>query len=171
MDKKHLIHSHTVGNAKTARVTKADERTGVNEPGLQGAKQHFSRRRGRSSRRRGRSPMRVDQHHCASGHVVAKDAAGKDKSGMDIILMTERVRHSNGKIVLESRHLISVTIRTTLVSGNSELHFYDPNMMNITIRHKYNVCICIRSENFVRQRITICICIRSIRSYPIHFHP
>jgi hypothetical protein len=30
-----------VGNAKTARVTKADERTGLNEPGLQGAKQHF----------------------------------------------------------------------------------------------------------------------------------
>jgi hypothetical protein len=47
-----------------------------------------------------------------------------------------KVRHSNSKIVSESEHLISITIRTALVSGNSKLDFYDPNMMNITIRHK-----------------------------------
>jgi hypothetical protein len=34
------------------------------------------------------------------------------------------------------RTLISVSIRTALVSGNSKLNFYDPNMMNITTRHK-----------------------------------
>jgi hypothetical protein len=49
---------------------------------------------------------------------------------------TERVRHSNGKTVSKSGHLISVTIRTALISGNSKLNFYYPNMMNITIRHK-----------------------------------
>jgi hypothetical protein len=49
---------------------------------------------------------------------------------------TERVRHSNGKTVSESRHLVSVTIRTALVSGNFKLNLYDPNMMNITIWHK-----------------------------------
>jgi hypothetical protein len=60
----------------------------------------------------------------------------RDESGMDIIRPTERVRHSNGKTVFESEHLISVTIHTALVSGNSMLNFYDPNMMNITIRQK-----------------------------------
>jgi hypothetical protein len=30
--------------------------------------------------------------------------------------------------------LISVTICSALISGNSKLNFYDPNMMNITIR-------------------------------------
>jgi hypothetical protein len=45
---------------------------------------------------------------------------------------TERVRHSNGKAVSECGLLISVTIRTALVSGNSKLNFYNPNMMNIT---------------------------------------
>jgi hypothetical protein len=35
--------------------------------------------------------------------------------------------------VFESGHLISVIIRAALVSGNSKLDFYDPNMMNITI--------------------------------------
>jgi hypothetical protein len=38
--------------------------------------------------------------------------------------------------VFESGHLISVTIRIALVSGNSMLNFYDPNMMNIAIRQK-----------------------------------
>jgi hypothetical protein len=64
----------------------------------------------------------------------------RDESGTDIIRPTdrptERVRHSNGKTVFESGHLISVTIRTASVSGNSKLNFYDPNMMNITIRQK-----------------------------------
>jgi hypothetical protein len=46
------------------------------------------------------------------------------------------VRHSNGKTVSEFGHLISVIIRTALVTGNSKLNFYDPNIMNITIRHK-----------------------------------
>jgi hypothetical protein len=60
----------------------------------------------------------------------------RDESGMDIIRPTERVRHSNGKTVFESGHFISVTIRTALVSGNSLLNFYDPNMMNVTIQQK-----------------------------------
>jgi hypothetical protein len=49
---------------------------------------------------------------------------------------TDRKGHSNGKTVFKSGHLISVTIRTALVSGNSMLNFYDPNMMNITTRQK-----------------------------------
>jgi hypothetical protein len=60
----------------------------------------------------------------------------RDEHGTNIIHSTERVRHSNGKTASESGHLIPVTIRTVLVSGNSKLNFYDPNMMNITIRHK-----------------------------------
>jgi hypothetical protein len=61
----------------------------------------------------------------------------RDESGTDIIRPTERVvRHSNGNTVFEFGHLISVTIRTTLVSGKSMLNFCDPNMMNITIRKK-----------------------------------
>jgi hypothetical protein len=55
---------------------------------------------------------------------------------LSVLPMTEKVRHSNGKAVSESGHLISVSIRTALVSVNSKLNFYDPNMMNITIRHK-----------------------------------
>jgi hypothetical protein len=65
---------------------------------------------------------------------------GRDESGTDIIRLTDRptetVRHSNSKTVSESGHLISVTIRSALVSRNSKLNFYDPNMLNITIRHK-----------------------------------
>jgi hypothetical protein len=96
----------------------------------------------------------------------------RDESGTDIIRPTERVvRHSNGNTVFEFGHLISVTIRTTLVSGKSMLNFCDPNMMNITIRKKYNVCIRIRFKNSFRERKIICICIRNIRLYPIRFHP
>jgi hypothetical protein len=69
---------------------------------------------------------------------------------------TERVRHSNGKTVSESGHLISVTIRAALVSRNSKLNFYDPNMMNITIRHKiycpypYSIReLCPRKKNYL----------------------
>jgi hypothetical protein len=69
---------------------------------------------------------------------------------------TERVRHSNGKTVSESGHLISVTIRIALVSGNSKLNFYDPSMMNITIRHKiycsypYSIReFCSRKKNYL----------------------
>jgi hypothetical protein len=56
-------------------------------------------------------------------------------SGMKVVRIlsdrpTERVKHSNGKTVSESIHLISVTICTTLVFGNLKLNFYDPNMMN-----------------------------------------
>jgi hypothetical protein len=102
---------------------------------------------------------------------VRDNVLRRDESGTDIIRPTERVRHSNGKTVSESGHLISVTIRTALVFGNSKYNFYYPNMMNITIQHKNTVCIRIRSENSVRERKTICICIRSIRSYPIRFHP
>jgi hypothetical protein len=47
-----------------------------------------------------------------------------------------KVIHLNGRIVSKSVHLISLTIRTALVSGNSKLNFYYPNMINITIRHK-----------------------------------
>jgi hypothetical protein len=63
------------------------------------------------------------------------------QAGMKVVRIlsvrpTERFRHSNGKTVFEFGHLISVTIRTALVSGNSKLNVYDPNMMNITIRQK-----------------------------------
>jgi hypothetical protein len=76
------------------------------------------------------------QNICTKDQTIAY----RDESGTDIIRPTdrptERVRHSNGKTVSESGHLIFVTIRTALVSGNSKLNFYYPNMMNITIRHK-----------------------------------
>jgi hypothetical protein len=75
----------------------------------------------------------------------------------------EMVRHSNGKTVSESGHLISVTIRTALVSENSKLNFYDPNLMNITIQHKIYCPNPIREFRQKRKKI-ICICIRSIRS-------
>jgi hypothetical protein len=78
---------------------------------------------------------------------------------------TERFGHSNGKTVFESEYLISVPIRTALVSGNSKLNFYDPNMMNITIRQKI---YCLYSYS-IRERKTICICIRSTRPYSIRF--
>jgi hypothetical protein len=74
---------------------------------------------------------------CRGDEVVGMVVAARDESGTDIIRLnrpTERFRHSYGKIVFESGHLISVTIRTALVSGNSKLDFYDPNMINITIR-------------------------------------
>jgi hypothetical protein len=50
-----------------------------------------------------------------------------DESGTDIIRPTDppTVRHSNGKTVFESGHLISVAIHTALVSGNSMFNFYD----------------------------------------------
>jgi hypothetical protein len=67
---------------------------------------------------------------------VRDNVLRRDESGTDIIRPTERVRHSNGKTVSESGHLISVTIRTALVFGNSKYNFYYPNMMNITIQHK-----------------------------------
>jgi hypothetical protein len=60
----------------------------------------------------------------------------RDESGTDIIRPTERFRHSYGKTIFESGHLISITICTALVFGNSKLDFYDPNMMNVTIRQK-----------------------------------
>jgi hypothetical protein len=47
---------------------------------------------------------------------------------MDIICPTDWPERSNTQMVRP--------YRTTLVSGNSKLNFYDPNMMNITIRHK-----------------------------------
>jgi hypothetical protein len=59
----------------------------------------------------------------------------RDESGTDIIRPTDRPKGSDTQMVrsYESGYLISVTIRTALVSGNSKLNFYDPNMMNITI--------------------------------------
>jgi hypothetical protein len=61
----------------------------------------------------------------------------RDESGTDVMRTTDpKVRDLNGKTVSESGSLISVTICTALVSGNSKLNFYDPNTMNITIRHK-----------------------------------
>jgi hypothetical protein len=84
---------------------------------------------------------------------------------------TERVRHSNSKTVFKSGHLISVTICTALVSGNSMLNFYDPNMMNTTIRQKIYCMYSYSIREFFWERKIICICIRSIRSYPICFHP
>jgi hypothetical protein len=92
----------------------------------------------------------------------------RNESGTDTIRPTDRKgRHSDGKTVSESGHLISVTIRTASVSENSKLNFYDPNMMNITIRHK----IYCPYPNPIRERKIICISIRSIRLYPIRFHP
>jgi hypothetical protein len=70
--------------------------------------------------------------------TITQGTTTRDESGTDIIRPTdrptERFRHSYGKTVFEFGHLISVTIHTALVSGNSKLDFYDPNMMNITIR-------------------------------------
>jgi hypothetical protein len=81
---------------------------------------------------------------------------------------TERVRHSNGKTVFESGHLISVTIRTVLVSGNSMLNFYDPNMMNITIRQKlYCLYSYLIREFFPRMKNYL---YPQYPSYPIRFH-
>jgi hypothetical protein len=96
--------------------------------------------------------------------------ASRDESGTDIIRPTDRPKGSDThKTVFESGYLISITIRAALVSRNSKLDFNDPNMMNITIRKNYTVCIRIRFENSVRERKTICIC--SIRPYLIRFHP
>jgi hypothetical protein len=74
---------------------------------------------------------------------------------------TERVR----KTVSESGHLIFVTIRTALVSGNSKLNFYDLDMMNITIQHKiycqypYSIReFCPRKKNY----LVVSIRIRSV---------
>jgi hypothetical protein len=59
----------------------------------------------------------------------------RDENGTDIIRPTDGSKglHSNSKTVSESGHLISITTRTALVSENSKLNFFDPNMMNITI--------------------------------------
>jgi hypothetical protein len=80
--------------------------------------------------------------------------------------VTERVRHSNGKIIFESKHLISVTIRTTLVSKNSiNVEFlwskYDEYHYSAK---KYTFCVHIWSENSFRERKIISICIHTIRS-------
>jgi hypothetical protein len=72
-----------------------------------------------------------------SSHVL--QGVGWDESGTDIIRTdrpTKRARYSNSMTVFESGHLISVTIRTTLLSRNLMLNFYDPNTMNTTIRQK-----------------------------------
>jgi hypothetical protein len=68
-------------------------------------------------------------------HVVAPSLVGMKVVRILSVRPTKRVRHSSGKTISEYGHLISVTICTTLVSGNSKLNFYDWNMMNITIRH------------------------------------
>jgi hypothetical protein len=76
---------------------------------------------------------------------------------------TERVILSNGKTVSESGHLIFVTIRIALVSGYSKLNFYNPNTMNITIRHK--IYCWYPSEKSVREKklsVSVSVRIRSV---------
>jgi hypothetical protein len=75
---------------------------------------------------------------------------------------TERVK----KTVSESRHLIFVTIRTALVSGNSKLNFYDLDMMNITIQHKIYCHVFDPRILSEKEKLS-----SSIHSYPIRFHP
>jgi hypothetical protein len=75
---------------------------------------------------------------------------------------TERVR----KTVSESGHLIFVTIRTALVSGNSKLNFYDLDMMNITIQHKIYCHVFDPRILSEKEKLS-----SSIHSYPIRFHP
>jgi hypothetical protein len=80
-----------------------------------------------------------------------------------------KVKHSNGKTVSESGHLISVTICTALVFWNSKLNnFYDSNMMNINIRHK-RYCLYPNSIRKFNPRKK-----KHLYMYPqdaFHFHP